>query len=169
MVTPPSPPRRQRRPPKAKATPITTTTTKTNNNNNNTIQSRTDIENTLGDKLYYKTEKALMQAYAMQQLIDSTLQRIGNSYETIFNMNRGLLHILDLIDKSPGGKIPTRELLRTMHSYNMHKHLKEAEKLGYIKRETERMPEGQKGGSMVVNSLTEEGHLLLKLSREYLK
>lgn len=109
-----------------------------------------------------------MQYRVIQTLLEATVnKKDGGLHRMVFQMNRGLFHVLQIIDKAPNGKISTRDLLRTINSYNMHKLLKEAEKLGFVKRETERMPEGKKGGVMVVNSLTKDGRVLLGLSDQY--
>jgi hypothetical protein len=109
-----------------------------------------------------------IQYRVIQTLLEATVnKKDGGLHRMVFQMNKGLFHILEIIDKSPNGKISTRDLLRTINSYNMHKLLKEAERLGFVKRETERMPEGKKGGVMVVNSLTEDGRVLLGLSDQY--
>lgn len=109
-----------------------------------------------------------MQYRVIQTLLEATVnKKDGGLHRMVFQMNRGLFHVLQIIDKAPNGKISTRDLLRTINSYNMHKLLKEAEKLGFVKRETERMPEGKKGGVMVVNSLTEDGRVLLGVSDQY--
>ena len=109
-----------------------------------------------------------MQYRVIQTLLEATVnKKDGGLHRMVFQMNRGLFHVLEIIDKAPNGKISTRELLRAINSYNMHKLLKEAERLGFVKRETERMPEGKKGGVMVVNSLTEDGRILLGLSDQY--
>jgi hypothetical protein len=109
-----------------------------------------------------------MQYRVIQTLLEATInKKDGGLHRMVFQMNKGLFHILEIIDKAPNGKISTRDLLRTINSYNMHKLLKEAERLGFVKRETERMPEGKKGGVMVVNSLTKHGRVLLELSDQY--
>jgi hypothetical protein len=109
-----------------------------------------------------------MQYRVIQTLLEATVnKKDGGLHRMVFQMNRGLFHILEIINTAPNGKISTRDLLRTINSYNMHKLLKEAERLGFVKRETERMPEGKKGGVMVVNSLTEDGRVLLGLSDQY--
>lgn len=109
-----------------------------------------------------------MQYRVIQTLLEATVnKKDGGLHRMVFQMNKGLFHILEIIDKAPNGKISTRDLLRTINSYNMHKLLKEAERLGFVKRETERMPEGKKGGIMIVNSLTEDGRVLLGLSDQY--
>ena len=115
-----------------------------------------------------KSKLAEMQYRVIQTLLEATVnKKDGGLHRMVFQMNKGLFHILEIIDKAPNGKISTRDLLRTINSYNMHKLLKEAERLGFVKRETERMPEGKKGGVMVVNSLTEDGRVLLELSDQY--
>lgn len=111
-----------------------------------------------------------MQYRVIQTLLEATVnKKDGGLHRMVIQMNRGLFHILEIIDKAPNGKISTRDLLRTINSYNMHKLLKEAERLGFVKRETERMPEGKKGGIMIVNSLTEDGRVLLGMSDQYLE
>jgi DNA-binding MarR family transcriptional regulator len=108
------------------------------------------------------------QAAIMDKLTKATLARFGDPYKTILHMNQGLIHVLEIIEQAPnGGKISTRELLRQINSDRMHKLLKRAEELGYVKREAARMPEGKKGGTMVVNSLTAEGRELLRLAKKY--
>ena len=115
-----------------------------------------------------KSKLGEMQYRVIQTLLEATVnKKDGGLHRMVFQMNKGLFHILEIIDKAPNGKISTRDLLRTINSYNMHKLLKEAERLGFVKRETERMPEGKKGGVMVVNSLTEDGRVLLELSDQY--
>lgn len=126
------------------------------------------ITNTLGDELPSMTRKQMTQHQVMRPLIESTIQRLGSSNKAIFHLNRGLIHVLKLIDQAPDDKISTNELLRNMHSFNMHKYLKQAESLGYVIREPERPPEGQKGGTMVMNSLSKEGRILLEMSEEFL-
>jgi hypothetical protein len=107
-----------------------------------------------------------MKTQVMQLLTEATLQRLGGSTKAILEMNKGLLHVLHLIDVAPEGKISTRKLLGSINSTSMHKYLKEAEELGFIQRYTERMPQGQKGGIMVMNALTEKGRCLLQLHDE---
>jgi len=91
-----------------------------------------------------------MKTQVIQTLREATLQRLGGSAKAIFQMNKGLIHVLNLINQAPEGKISTRELLRSINSTSMHKYLKEAEELGFLKRYTQRMPQGQKGGVMVI-------------------
>jgi hypothetical protein len=122
--------------------------------------------NSLGGERKKKSRE--VQYRVIQTLLEATVnKKVGGLHRLVFQMNKGLFHILEIIDKAPNGKISTRDLLRTINSYNMHKLLKEAERLGFVKRETERMPEGKKGGVMVVNSLTEDGRVLLGLSGQY--
>ena len=108
-----------------------------------------------------------MKMQVMDTLTEATLLKMGGQEKAILEMNKGLIHILELIDQAPNGKISTRELLRTVNSTSMHKLLKEAELLGFVKRELEKMPEGQKGGVMMANSLTEEGRVLLRLAADF--
>ena len=163
-------------------TPITTTTprtappniasqrmTATQQENRDKRRGRKDMS--LGiNPIHNGRKKRLreMQNRVIQILLEATVnKKDGGLHRMVFQMNRGLFHILEIIDKAPNGKISTRDLLRTINSYNMHKLLKEAERLGFVKRETERLPEGKKGGVMVVNSLTEDGRVLLGLSDQY--
>lgn len=135
------------------------------------VRERKDISsstNTLGNGKKKKLRE--VQYRVIQTLLEATAnKKDGGLHRLVFQMNKGLFHILEIIDKAPNGKISTRDLLRTINSYNMHKLLKEAERLGFVKRETERMPEGKKGGVMVVNSLTEDGRVLLGLSDQYFR
>lgn len=114
-----------------------------------------------------KRRLAEMKALVIQTLTQTTLERLGGRRKAIFQLNKGLIHVLELIDQAPEGKISTRELLRTINSTTMHKYLKEAELSGFVKREMVKAPEGKKGGTMVVNSLTEEGRVLLELADEH--
>ena len=124
------------------------------------------VANPIGSETKWKLGE--MQYRVIQTLLEATVnKKDGGLHRMVFQMNKGLFHILKIIDKAPNGKISTRDLLRTINSYNMHKLLKEAERLGFVKRETERLPEGKKGGVMVVNSLTEHGRVLLGLSDQY--
>src|SRR5215210_1420705 len=72
-----------------------------------------------------------MKTQVMQTLMEATLDRLGGSARVIFAMNKGLIHVLNLINQAPEGKISTRELLRSINSTSMHKHLQEAEQLGF--------------------------------------
>jgi hypothetical protein len=152
------------------------------NNNSNTRRQQTidnnDVESALRDKIMKdlslrvnsipkEEERKLMERYILQTLTETTLLRLGGGNKAIFELNKGLIHVLELIKKAPGGMISTRELLRTINSTTMHKYLKEAELSGFIKREMVKVPEGKKGGTMIVNSLTEEGRVLLDLADEY--
>jgi len=118
------------------------------------------------EKLSEEDNRLKMKLQVIETLTEATFERLGGSARAIFDMNKGLIHVLNLINQAPEGKISTRELLRIINSTSMHKYLKEAEELGFIKRYTERMPQGQKGGVMIMNSLTEEGRVLLKLHDE---
>jgi hypothetical protein len=116
-----------------------------------------------------KRKIAEMRSQVMQTLTDATFLKLGGQDKAVLDMNKGLIHILELINKAPEGKMSTRELLRTINSTAMHKLLKEAELYGFVKRELEQMPQGQRGGRMMVNSLTEEGRVLLVLAKEFSK
>jgi hypothetical protein len=164
-------------------TPTTTTTTPRTAPPNIAPRRMTATQQENGDKRRGRKDMSLginpihsgrkkrlreMQNRVIQILLEATVnKKDGGLHRMVFQMNRGLFHILEIIDKAPNGKISTRDLLRTINSYNMHKLLKEAERLGFVKRETERLPEGKKGGVMVVNSLTEDGRVLLGLSDQY--
>ena len=163
MVTPTTPPRA----PRNIASQRTTATQEEEDRTKRRGRKDTSINaNPRGSERKKKLRE--MQYRVIQTLLEATVnKKDGGLHRMIFQMNKGLFHILEIIDKAPNGKISTRDLLRTINSYNMHKLLKEAERLGFVKRETERMPEGKKGGVMVVNSLTEDGRVLLGLSDQY--
>ena len=97
-----------------------------------------------GKRITVGEDEFKMKSRAIQTLTEATLQRLGGSAKAILEMNKGLIHVLNLINQTPEGKMSTRELLRSINSTSMHKYLKEAEELGFIKRYTERMPKGQK-------------------------
>ena len=149
----------------------TTATTQEEEDRTKKVRGRKNTSsstNPLGSEKKKKLRK--VQYRVIQTLLEATVnKKDGGLHRLVFQMNKGLFHILEIIDKAPNGKISTRDLLRTINSYNMHRLLKEAERLGFVKRETERMPEGKKGGVMVVNSLTEDGRVLLGLSDQYFR
>lgn len=126
------------------------------------VQSRPDSERLLEED--DDNQKRMRMAHQIvKSLTDETIRDIMLP-ERVFQMNKGLIHILQVINDSPSGNISTRDLLRTINSYNMHKLISKGERLGFIKRKTTAMPKGKKGGRMVVNSLTYEGKLLLKIA-----
>jgi hypothetical protein len=132
-----------------------------------TVRSRTNNTNAIGDeeedKPYTVNKEAEMRYHVLQTLFEASVRRkTSNARSALYNMNRGLIHMLEIIEKAPNGKITTRELLKTIKSYNMHKLLKEAQILGFVKRTPEKTPKGMKGGTRIVNSLTEEGRFLLQ-------
>jgi hypothetical protein len=88
--------------------------------------------------------------------------------QKLLQMNKGLIHILQIIAQSPKGQISTRKLLEAINSGDLYKLIKKAEKLGFIKREKVKNPKGQKGNNMVINSLTLEGEYLLEVSDYHL-
>jgi DNA-binding MarR family transcriptional regulator len=82
----------------------------------------------------------------------------------------GMVRALRAIEKagnkgkiSPSG-LPTRKLSEEIFNSRTYgwKVLKQAEKLGYIKRKKVRRPKGQKGNYMVMNYLTPKGRRLLQ-------
>jgi DNA-binding MarR family transcriptional regulator len=76
-------------------------------------------------------------------------------------MNRGLIHLLQAIDSSPGGAIPTVKLLRKLKSTGYGQHIiRRALKEGYVERKEE--PPKGKGNYMVVYYLTPKGKALLE-------
>src|SRR5215216_6827999 len=62
-----------------------------------------------------------MKMQVMQTLTEATLLRLGGEHKAIFQLNKGLIHVLKLVSQAPGGKISTRELLRSINSTSMHK------------------------------------------------
>jgi hypothetical protein len=83
-------------------------------------------------------------------------------------MNRGLIHLLQIIDQAPKGQISTRMLLKSIKSYDLHRLIKKAETLGFIKREKVPKPPGQRGNNITINSLTPEGREILKVTDDLL-
>ena len=81
-------------------------------------------------------------------------------------MNKALIHLLQAIDSSPSGSIPTVKLLVKLRSTGYGQHMiRRAVRKGYITRR-EKPPKG-KGNYMVINSLTTKGKMLLnRLSRD---
>jgi DNA-binding MarR family transcriptional regulator len=78
--------------------------------------------------------------------------------------NQGLVHLLQAIDSSPGGSIPTVQLLRKLKSTGYGQHIiRRAIREGYVERK-EQPPKG-KGNYLVIYYLTPKGKALLtKLS-----
>jgi hypothetical protein len=106
---------------------------------------------------------------AMQTLRVATINDIVpalSSPEKLVSMNRGLIHLLQIINKAPNGQISTRKLLDTLNSRDLHRLIIKGEELGFIKRDKVPKPPGQKGNNMMVNSLTEEGRALLKVANK---
>lgn len=114
-----------------------------------------------------------MKAHALQVLNEAAItaaiakQPPSFTPKRLLYMNRGLIHLLEIIDQSPESQISTRKLLEAINSGDLHRLIKKAEELGFIKREKVKKPKGQKGNNMVVNSLTEEGRVLLGLADEF--
>ena len=79
-------------------------------------------------------------------------------------VNKGLIHLLQAIDSSPGGSISTVKLLTKLKSTGYGQIIiRRAVSEGYVARK-ERPPHG-KGNYLVVNDLTPKGKALLsKLS-----
>lgn len=107
----------------------------------------------------------MMYLPAMQTLRTATINEIVpslSSPQKLMSMNKGLIHLLQIIDKAPNSQIPTRRLLDIINSRDLHKLIKKGEELGFIKREKVPKPKGQKGNNITINSLTKEGHDLLE-------
>jgi DNA-binding MarR family transcriptional regulator len=81
---------------------------------------------------------------------------------------RGMVRALRAIEKAsrsdPGRGLPTRKLSQDVFNSRTYgwKVLKQAEKLGYIKRKRVQKPKGQRGNYMVMNYLTPKGRRLLQ-------
>jgi hypothetical protein len=114
-------------------------------------------------------QKMMMSSPAMQALMVSTFNDMElTSPRKILSLNRGLIHLMHIIDKAPNGQISTRKLLKSINSYDLHHLIKKAEALGFIKREKVPKPHGQKGNNMTINSLTPEGRELLRVADDLL-
>jgi len=114
-------------------------------------------------------EKMMSLPTAMQTLRVATINEITvplSSPHRILSMNKGLIHLLQIIGKAPNGQISTRKLLDTVNSRDLHKLIIKGEELGFIKREKVPKPPGQRGNNMVINSLTEEGRALLRVANK---
>src|SRR5215217_7751939 len=79
-----------------------------------------------------RTNKLISQV--IQTLTTALVKNAAQQPEKLLQMNKSLIHLLQVIDAAPEDKISTRELLRTIKSYNMHRFLKEAEELGFVSR-----------------------------------
>lgn len=88
------------------------------------------------------------------------------SIKDFVRINQGLIHLLQAIDSSPQGSIPTVKLLVKLGSTGYGQHIiRRAVREGYVMRK-EKPPKG-KGNYMVMNSLTTKGKTLLNnLSRD---
>jgi|SRR5215218_5245985 DNA-binding MarR family transcriptional regulator len=125
----------------------------------NSIQSRTDNANLL-DWENEEERRTKIMSLVMQTLASAAEPL---SPWKLLQMNKGLIHVLQIIDQSPKGQISTRKLLEAINSGDLHKLIKKGEKLGFIERKKVKKPQGQKGNNMVVNSLTLKGHMLLEV------
>ena len=77
------------------------------------------------------------------------------------SMSQGLIPLLQAIDSSPGGSIPTVKLLKKLKSTGYGQHIiRRAVREGYIARK-EQPPEG-KGNYPVANDLRPKGKKLLR-------
>jgi DNA-binding MarR family transcriptional regulator len=113
--------------------------------------------------------KTMMSSPVMQTLMMSTLNDIEiTSPQKILSMNRGLIHLLYIIDKAPNGQISTRKLLDGINSRDLHHLIKKGESLGFIRREKVPKPKGERGNNMTINSLTPEGRALLRVADDLL-
>jgi|SRR6266508_2855432 DNA-binding MarR family transcriptional regulator len=91
----------------------------------------------------------------------SVSPKVEVSIEDFARMNQGLVHLLQAIDSSPGGSIPTVKLLRKLKSTGYGQHIiRRAVKDGYIARK-EHPPKGS-GNYLVINYLTPKGKTLLR-------
>jgi hypothetical protein len=136
--------------------------------------TRPSQQELLGTEHYKKRiEELLEKIERMQDLmtVQTTLERAALGEPTdpqkLIHLNRGLIHVLQVIQNSPTGRISTRQLLREVNSDKMHKLLKKAEDLGLIDRSIEPMPQGQKGGKMTINYLTPLGEEVLRYVKEH--
>jgi hypothetical protein len=90
-----------------------------------------------------------------------TANKIEVSIKDFARMNQGLIHLLQAIDSSPGGSIPTVKLLAKLKSTGYGQHIiRRAVREGYMARK-EQPPEG-KGNYLVINYLTPKGKALLR-------
>jgi DNA-binding MarR family transcriptional regulator len=89
---------------------------------------------------------------------------ITNNYDINVMMKQGLVHLRQAIDSSPGGSIPTVQLLRKLNSTGYGQHIiRRAIREGYVERK-EQPPKGR-GNYLVIYYLTPKGKALLtKLS-----
>jgi hypothetical protein len=77
-----------------------------------------------------------------------------------------MVRMLAIIEKT-GGTMPTEQLLHAAGSWGRtHENIKKAEREGYIIRKVLPQKEGLKGNDFTMNTLTQEGHMLLALARE---
>jgi hypothetical protein len=140
-----------------------TTTTTTASSSSSSIRSSTDIANLLEREHVKETDSKLM-----SQVIETLVAAVPQpTPQQLLHMNRGLIHVLQIIDQAPNGQISTRKLLETINSGDLHKLIKKGEELGFIERKKVKNPKGQKGNNMVVNSLSPMGYKLLELSDGY--
>ena len=84
------------------------------------------------------------------------------------SMNQGLIRLLQAIDSSPGGSIPTVKLLKRLKSTGYGQYIiRRAVKEGYIARKEQRLQ--GKGNYRVVNDLTPNVSSLQMLRRYLLQ
>jgi hypothetical protein len=103
-----------------------------------------------------------------QLLVDDYTKHVLTN-DRLFQLNEGLIHVLQVINDSPTKQMSTRSLLKIVKSHNMRKNIEKAHRLGLIRRESMKMPQGRKGGNMVMNSITETGKLLLEVENTHRK
>jgi hypothetical protein len=81
---------------------------------------------------------------------------ITKNYDINVMANEGLEHLLQAIDSSPGGSIPTVKLLRKVRSTGYGQHIiRRALREGYIARKEQ--PSKGKGNYLVIYYLTPKG------------
>jgi hypothetical protein len=98
---------------------------------------------------------------SLETLRTHTIKMRLSTTENILNMNRALIDLMETINNSEEGKVSTRELLREMGSFNVHRLLVEGEELGFIKREPDK--------NRMVNYLSEQGQALLQAAARHNK
>ena len=83
------------------------------------------------------------------------------SIKEFVRTNKGLVHLLQAIDTSPGGSIPTVKLLAKLKSTGYGQHIiRRAVREGYMARKEQ--PPESKGNYLVINYLTPKGKMLLR-------
>ncbi len=124
------------------------------------IESGPYLEKLLGHETVNKDDNNTeMMLETLQQAV--LYESKAEPYKLV-QMNKGLIHVLQVIRDAPNGRMSTRGFLKEIGSWEMQKDLKKAVDLNLVRREKERMPKGQKGRERIINYLTEEGKRLLE-------